>query len=244
MVDTGSGPVYERDNALTRALNRVDEINREYGTRAGGGGIPDAPPDPAQPRVVEGGSGTVLPPPPRRVLEPIVEQGDRQTTDEEEAALQKAWDDDLIRRGLKPAPPSAPPAPPTGRTSVQQFLGGVAKPTSFTDFSHIDFVRQAVIADNGETFPVTPEEMLELRGFAFRTAARSVNQAMMALASRLGLTVEEPKKKEEEKKEADKEAPNAGLNTGGGDQPTGDNKAVPEVLAKPPEGSVPAAPEA
>jgi hypothetical protein len=124
---------------------------------------------------------------------------------------------------------------------------------------YIDMVNSCVVADNGEKFPIMPDELTQLRTFAFRVTQRSVEQGMLALAKRLGL-VKEPTPEEQAAAQAaaDKAAADAAAASQKEEvrpvasAPEGESNAgsttvdqtVPPVSARPPADGVSEAPGA
>lgn len=200
----GDPRVIERDNPLTRALNRVNEVNEQIGTRAGGGGLAPptyAPPPPA------GGQAQVLPPRPV-TLGPAEQPLGQQEVD----ALEAAWAADPTNpanRFRQPPPPQNPavryqpgyypayyPHPPVQQYQSpgppQSVMPQVGTPVA------IDLIAGLIRLDNGESIPSHPETLKQIRQYAYQAALQAyvtkANENLAQMKRLLGLEEEEEAK--------------------------------------------------
>jgi hypothetical protein len=160
-----------RQNALIDKLNSIARLNAEHGARAeGGSGVPVVPAEPA----ASGGS-RVLPPDPVPV------------TPEEEARLQAEFERDWGNQQQA----AQVAAPPTGRATARAFVPR-GMPSTFVAVNIVD---RHVVADNGDTFPISEAEAKQIQSFAFQVMVRELQKTVDKLAEGLGLK-EQPKQEE------------------------------------------------
>lgn len=177
MADT---PVYH-DSALSRRMAEIARLNMQHGSRREGGGAPIVPADPAP---AAPSSATVLPPAPTEV-----ESSPGALSAEEERLLAE-WEAERAAAAPKTAPTlpevaaRRPTVVPTGRVSL---------PAGFAGFSHIDLTGDgAVVTDTGLTFPIHPDELVQVKRFAFEVSLRALNMNMQILARNIGINLAPP----------------------------------------------------
>lgn len=173
--------VTERRNPLVDKLNRIAEANAQFGTRATGGGAPITEETPLGPA---GGSGTVLPPPPR----PIDDEVPPSIPPNEVADLEAEWQAQQEQRFTgRPAAPTSPYPRPTPLLPHQP-RGAMGYGTP----ARIDLVTGEIVTSNGQTFPVEPVTLRELKIYAFNATVLAMqevaNQSVAAMREALGIS--------------------------------------------------------
>lgn len=156
--------ITQRSNPLADAHARLAAMNADYAPRASGGtGVP-----------LQATGGTVLPPDPVNI--------------EDEAAMAEAYNQQWGHY-----PPGYRIEAKSLGMQVHALDGpvpGVVNGAGIRNFHSIDLLSGLVVADDGSTYPLQPEEHKSALGFAFQVVRRVLGQRLEALAKQLGLVAE------------------------------------------------------